>query len=473
MSTLSVAVTGTAAAYDSRTECISDKGLGWSLTCALYYDEMTGTSEVVEFGETVENSEAWSTIDIYDEQLDDVWSNYNISVQNYQEILKQEGVSTYRNAILNGSTQVKARQRAVESIDNMSDPLARNIVSYSNTAMQDLGSAASSPQGSLAAGSSLDPGAANITYFDTSVTLPSGDDTINATWVGSPGTATESTYTYRGFSVYSTEYDTFVGHTGIADNDNRNKITLNAGGLGDGTFRQFEPLMNDLHNHTDDAIAEIDNLKSNTNESYFEGNATIPPSEMSKYAAENHTGYTAALLAQDGIPMSLDIKTDVMRESPSGETANYSGILGLSDALKSEPETDNLSAGDTFDVGALNGNAYFVDESGTQHTWTDGTIKIKGTDADNATLSFSEYSYDATSSYNKSLEELRAYQDALENASTYEGAYGGGIGGGLFSGGGFLPLVPWDSALIDILVLLGAGYLLVGGRRGGGTVVSS
>jgi hypothetical protein len=230
--------------------------------------------------------------------------------------------------------------------------------------------------------------------------------------------------------------------------------------------------MTELHNHRDDAVAEIDNLKSNTNESYFEGNATLPPSEMSKYAAENHTGYTAALLAQDGKAMSLDIKTDVMRTSPSGETANYSGILGLSDALKAEPETDNLSAGDSFDVGALNGNAYFVDTSGNQHTWTDGKITIKSTDADNATLSFSEYSYDATASYDKNLQELRAYQQMLENASTYEGAYDD-------NDGGILPPMG-DGTIPFVLLVLGGGGLLavivvvalLARSSGGGMVVS-
>jgi hypothetical protein len=429
MSMVSMASIGTAAAYESRTDCIQDKGLAWSLTCTFYYDEITSQSEVVEFGEKVEDSEAWSTIDVYNSQIKDVWSNYNLTVQNYQQILKQEGVQTYRNAILNGSTEVEARKKAVESIDNMSDELAKNMVSYTQTAMQDLGSAASAPNGGLrdSSISSLNTGV-NVTYFYQSVQLPSGDSSVNVSYIAGPN---GDSGPYNPSSVYLSTYNNgFIGHAGISGNDARNEIRLSHGGFGDVDHKPFESLMTDLYNHRDDAVAEIDNLKSNTNESYFEGNATLPPSEMSKYAAENHTGYTAALLAQDGKAMSLDIKTDVMRTAPSGATANYSGILGLSDSLKAEPETDNLSAGDSFDVGALNGNAFFVDETGTQHTWTDGTITIKSTDADNATLGFTEYSYDATASYDKNLEELRAYQEATENASTYEGAYGGGIGGG-------------------------------------------
>ena len=447
LSLVAVGATGTGAAQSDLTDddevLCNDSGDEFFVAAINFFEkgQPFNCLRPTDISSIGDSADSWNTIDREIRRLDNLADRYDLLVQEYESSLSAEGVQTYRNAILNGSDVVSARADAIDAVKNMSDNLAYRMVSSNNLSVNTLAVAA---QNSDRAGlrhtfdSSLH-GDFNYNISTVNKTLPGSNDTVKVRRVDSNHTDGQE------WNLFAGKY---VGHEGTSS-ESMGKITTESA-KEDGN--PFSDDWSRLQSHTETAINNVINLDENTNSSDFSGNSTLPPSEMARYAAQNHTGYSAALLSQMGKSMELDQKVTVRR--PSG---NYSGILGLSPALKSEPQTDNLSVGDSFNLDNLNGSAYFVDLSGDQYAWTDGSVELVETSGSNSGIDFERYSYEANQDPSRTLAELRNYSRSYRNSSHISGSYGDD--GGLFGGGGGLfggPLgVSW------IVWIIGGGFVLL------------
>jgi hypothetical protein len=463
MSMVSVAFTGTVAAQDDQItnddlyhyECDS-----WldTLDDLLGGDSCYNQADVYQ---VEDSSDSWSTIDSWQNSLPEKDENVELAINEFNTTLKEEGIAVYQNAILNGSNEIEARDKAHEAVYTFADKYAKNMLSWNNRHVGDIHNALTSDRAGLRdSTSSTVCNDCNVSLGTHNVTLPSNEK-MEARYVYTPLDSTNYR-TYSPLRVAPTDeskytMSIYVRHLGVVDSDTMGEISLRSKVSEDAIL---EDEWNDLASATDNAIDAVNTFNANTNVSAIEnGETVLPPSKMAEYSANGHSGYTASLLATSGQNFSLETSTTVTHTSLDGSAANYSGVLGLSPTLKESSETDSLSVGDSFNVTEIGGTAYFVDESGTQHSWTDGTVEIIETKglSENESLSFSSYEYQNVDNTTKTLERLRELASAQENASTIHPGGdedGGGIG---------VPDLGDGTVTMVLMVLGGLAVLLIGG----------
>jgi hypothetical protein len=261
----------------------------------------------------------------------------------------------------------------------------------------------------------------------------------------------------------------YVGVAKAPDNNNYT-VLFDSSDYDDVTLPIPDPYIYDryvgIETEVDNEIANFTDSVSEAKYENLSADEIVSPVNQAlewgeSYNETGSSGYASALASSLGYAVD-ETGTVYSVKMPHDSSTWYNGTVY---ADESTIPNGTITTGKVYN--GSDTTAYVATSSGTttlDKDWKVVEIETRDGESLNATA-LSTWSRDSLNA-SAPLTTLEKWKELKEEAES------GGIGGGLFSGGGFLPLVPWDSALIDVLVLLGAGYLLVGGRRGGGTVVS-